>query len=448
MDDKFRQQLQRLGVVKGLKALQPAPAMPPVEPPRQASSTLPGEELSTPYGPVWVEKRVYPSMHPHGRYALGEIQRLSAEGVALFGVSSLGARPAFLDTETTGLAGGAGTLVFLTGIGVWEDDHLTLHLVFLRSPDEELAAMHYIEGVLDGATGIVSFNGTGFDLPLLETRFILNRMAPRWRALPHLDLLTVARQLWRDHLESRRLGMLETAILRVQRAEVDIESSLIPWLYRQYLDTGDTTDMIRVFYHNRCDVLSLVTLLVHVTRMVTAPEQMTLAPGEWAGVGRVYDHAGREAEAFKAWERALAQENGTLDEDIAAHLRCEMALRHKRCGAWERAFALWDAWAKYHPLAVEPLVERAKYFEWTAGNLRAALAETDAALNRAERHPKSLKRAELLAELRHRKERLERKLANEQMKESTNARMEEPTNERMEESTNARMEESMIWKNQ
>ncbi len=425
MDYTFREQLRRLGVVKGLKALQAAPSPSLAEPSRQASSALPGDELLTPHGPVWVEKRVYPSFHPHGRYALGEMRHLPVEALPLFGVPDLGARPAFLDTETTGLAGGAGTLVFLTGIGVWADDALTLHLVFLRSPAEEPAAMHYIEDVLAGVTGIVSFNGTGFDLPLLETRFVLNRMAPRWRALPHLDLLTVARQLWRDHLESRRLGVLETEILRVQRAEVDIESALIPWLYRQYLDTGDTGDMARVFYHNRIDVLSLVSLLVHVTRMVASPEQMVLAPGEWAGVGRVYDRAGREAEALMAWERALLQESGTLDEDTAARLWCEMALRHKRRAAWPEALSLWDAWVQSQPLAVDPLVERAKYYEWTTGDLRAALAETDSALQRAERHPKGLKRTQLLAELRHRQERLERKLASQRMEESANGRISE-----------------------
>ncbi|MFN2283786.1 MAG: ribonuclease H-like domain-containing protein [Anaerolineae bacterium] len=412
MDDKLRQQLKRLGVVKGLKALQPAPPPTPAEPARQASSALPGDEIATEYGPVWVEKRVYPSFHPHGRYTLGEMQRLPVEALSLFGIPDLGARPAFLDTETTGLSGGAGTLVFLTGIGVWENDALTLHLVFLRSPDEELAAMHYIEDVLAGATGIVSFNGTGFDLPLLESRFILNRMAPRWRALPHLDLLTVARQLWRDHLGSRRLGVLETEILRVQRAEVDIESSLIPWLYRQYLNTGTTDDMVRVFYHNRIDVLSLVSLLVHVTRMVSSPEQMALAPGEWAGVGRVFDRAGREVDAFVAWEQALTDVEN-LDEACAARLWAEMALRHKRRESWAEALVLWDAWIESQPLAVDPLVERAKYYEWTTGDLHAALAETDSALQRTERHPKGLKRTQLLAELRHRKERLERKLAAE-----------------------------------
>ncbi len=368
---------------------------------------------------------MYPAFHPHGRYTLGEVECLPAAGLALFGVPTLGVHPAFLDTETTGLAGGAGTLVFLTGIGVWENPALTLHLVFLRSPDEEPAAMHYIADVLAGVTGLVSFNGAGFDLPLLETRFILNRMAPRWRALPHLDLLTVARQLWRDHLESRRLGVLETEILHVQRTEADVDSALIPWLYRQYLDSGNPAAMARVFYHNRIDVLSLVSLLVHVTRMVTSPEQMALAPGEWAGVGRVFDHAGREAEAFKAWEQALLQETGTLDENTAARLWCEMALRHKRCGAWERAFALWDTWANCHPLAVEPLVECAKYYEWTAGDLPAALSATDAALRRAARHPQNLKRAELLAELWHRRDRLERKLANGRTEESANERISE-----------------------
>ena len=409
MDDKLRQQLKRLGVVKGLRALQPAPSPVSAEPSRSPSVTLPGDEIITEHGPLWVEKRVYPSFHPHGRYTLGEMQHLPVEALSLFGMPDLGARPAFLDTETTGLSGGAGTLVFLTGIGVWENDGLTLHLVFLRSPDEEFAAMHYIEDVLAGATGIVSFNGNGFDLPLLESRFILNRMAPRWRALPHLDLLTVARQLWRDHLESRRLGVLETEILRVQRAEVDIESSLIPWLYRQYLDTGNTDDIVRVFYHNRIDVLSLVSLLVHVTRMVTSPEQMALAPGEWVGVGRVFDRAGREVDAFGAWERALTGLDD-LDAACAARLWAEMAVRHKRREAWTEALVLWDAWIESQPLTVDPLVERAKYYEWTAGDLNAALAETDIALQRAERHPKGLKRTQLLAELRHRKERLERKL--------------------------------------
>ncbi|HOT91556.1 MAG TPA: ribonuclease H-like domain-containing protein [Anaerolineae bacterium] len=416
MDDKIRQQLQRLGVVKGLKALNPVPTPSPAKPSRSGEFTLPGNEMVTPHGPVWVEKRLYPSFHPHGRYMLGEVHPLSAEALTLFGVPHLGAHPAFLDTETTGLAGGAGTLVFLTGIGVWGDDALTLHLVFLRSPDEEPAAMHYVADVLADATGIVSFNGTGFDLPLLESRFILNRMTPRWRTLPHLDLLTVARQLWRDHLESRRLGMLETEILRVQRAEADIESALIPWLYREYLNTGDVRDMVRVFYHNRMDVLSLVSLLAHVTRMVTSPEQMALAPGEWAGVGRVFDNAGRETDAFAAWERALADMDG-LDEACAARLWSEMALRYKRREDWDKALALWKTWGECQPLAVEPLIERAKYHEWRTGDLRAALSDTETALHRAERHPKSLQRAELLAELRHRKERLERKLANERISE-------------------------------
>lgn len=411
MDAKLSKQLKRLGVVKGLKALQPAPEPPKPKPaPEIARGALPGEEVQTEYGTAWVERRTYPDFHPHGRYALGAVQSLHAGALDWFGVPDLGARPAFLDTETTGLAGGAGTLAFLTGIGVWEGDHLALHLIFMRDPDEECAAMHYVADVLAGATGIVSFNGNGFDLPLLETRFILNRMVPRWRALPHLDLLTVARQLWRDHLPSRRLGVVETEILQVRREDEDIESWLIPLIYRQYLDTGQTAEMERVFYHNRVDILSLVTLLVHVTRMVSSPETMGLAAGEWSGVGRVFDRAGREAETFAAWERALSAETGALDETCAARLWREMGVRYKRRKAWEQAFAVWNDWAMCHPLDVEPLVERAKYYEWTSKDLAAALAETEAALGRAERHPNGPKQADTLSALRHRKARLERKL--------------------------------------
>ena len=367
--------------------------------------------MSTDHGPVWVERQVYPAAHAHGRYALGDVAGLPVEVLSLLGTPDLGARPAFLDTETTGLAGGAGTLVFLTGIGVWEDAGLILHLIFLRSPEEEPAALHYIAEVLDGATGLVTFNGRGFDVPLLETRFILNRLAPRWLLLPHLDLLGVARQLWREHLPSRRLGVLEEEILEITRTEADVPSWMIPDLYRQYLLDGDTGEMARIFYHNRIDVLSLVSLLAHTARMIASPEQMALSAAEWVGIGRVYDRARREAEAMAAWERALAGEAGEISPECAERVCQELGLRYKRREAWTEAFAVWEMWARSAPWAIDPFVERAKYYEWTAGDLEAALKETQAALRRAASLPRGMQQLHTLAELRHRQERLERKLA-------------------------------------
>jgi non-canonical purine NTP pyrophosphatase (RdgB/HAM1 family) len=420
MDDGLRRRLRRLGVVQGLGGLKPSPLdeqVPPETRPTEGqrddarAAGLPGGVMQTPHGPFWLLRRTYPAAVVHGSHAFGDLDRIDTEALALMKVPDLGPRPAFLDTETTGLAGGAGTLAFLVGAGVWEGDALVLHLIFMRTPEEELAALHYLTEVLAGATGLVTFNGRGFDVPILESRYILNRLVPTALALPHLDLLAVARQLWRDHLPSRRLGVLETEILQVERTEQDLDSGLIPYLYRQYLETGETFEMRRVFYHNEIDVLSLASLLVHVAQMVVAPEALPLAPGEWAGVGRIYDRAGREAEALAAWRRALAEEGDALDAVCAARLWTEMGLRHKRRGAWEEALSIWDAWMAADPHTIAPLEEEAKYYEWTAHSLEAALACTESALERVAQWPAGAARRDARATLHHRAQRLERRLA-------------------------------------
>jgi len=401
-----------MGVTQGLKHLQsPAPSPAPASsPPRSPGKSLPGSELATVHGRVWVDRHDYPSGYAHGRYRLDAVAGVPPAALSMLGVPALGARPAFLDTETTGLAGGAGTLLFLTGVGIWDGAGLTVHQVFLRDPGHELAALRHLDDLLSSATGLVTFNGRGFDVPLLQTRFILNRLAPRWAALPHLDLLAVARQLWRDHLPSRRLGVLETEILHVTRAEADIDSALIPMLYLDYLRSGEPGEMARIFYHNLVDVVSLVTLLAHTSQMVAAPEAMALAAGEWAGGGRVYDGAGRDAAAWDAWSRALSGQAGELDAACAVRLWREMAARRRRADDWAEACAIWETWAARLPGAVEPLVERAKYDEWTARDLKAALQTTLAALDRAARLPRGLEQTVLIKDLLHRRERLERKI--------------------------------------
>lgn len=417
MDPDLQRKLRRLGVVKGVQNLKPA--LPPQAPadkpdavgaPASAPGTdpLPGEMVATPHGPAWVWRRRYPAEHAHGAYALGDVRDLPPQALALLGGGELGTRPAFLDTETTGLAGGAGTLVFLTGVGVWEGDGVALHLIFLRDPDEERAALHYLAELLQGVTGLVTFNGAGFDLPLLESRFILQRMAPLWRALPHLDLLTIARALWREHLPSRRLGALETEVLGIERTETDLPSWLIPAAYREYLLTGRTDEIRRIFYHNEFDVLSMVTLLVHCAWRAQLSDASKIAASEWVGIGRLYERAGCLEEAERAWQHAL--EEDTLSADVAARLWQALALRRKQAEAWEAALDLWQCWAERLPRAIEPLVERAKYFEWTARDIAAALAETEHALARAANLPRGLAREQTLSELRHRETRLRRKL--------------------------------------
>jgi hypothetical protein len=214
--------------------------------------------------------------------------------------------------------------------------------------------------------------------------------------------------LWRDHLASRRLGELETHILNVTRTEEDLDSGLIPYLYREYLESGDPSEIARVFYHNEIDVLSLASLLVHVSMMVTQPDEMDLAPAEWVGVGRVYDRAGCESDAFSAWRSAL---DGELEATCAARVWQELGVRYKRREAWQEALAVWDAWTGAQPLAIDPLVEKAKYYEWVTRDLDEALAVTLGAIARAGDLPNGMARFKALAALDHRRQRLERRLA-------------------------------------
>jgi hypothetical protein len=415
MDDDLRRRLRRLGVFKGLQGLQkPAAAEPEAPTAAESVRDLPGEAVEGEAGTFWLDRRLYQRAHVHGRYALEELTGVTDDALGILGTPDLGPRPAFLDTETTGLAGGAGTLAFLVGVGVWDDDGLTLHLIFMRDPEEEPAALSYLDQVLSEATGLVTFNGRGFDVPILESRYILNRMPPLSLALPHLDLLPVARQLWRDHLPSRALGELERHILAIERSDEDLPSALIPDFYRQYLDTGDTSQIRRIFYHNEIDVLSLATLLAHQARMVLAPDEMTLAPAEWVGVGRLYDKAEMEPEAIEAWRLALSGELGELASDCAERIWSDLGWRYKRREAWDDAFEVWESWIRCLPLATEPLVEEAKYFEWTNRDLEKALDCTDRALRRALAHPPGMRRYKALAELRHRQRRLQEKLAREQ----------------------------------
>ncbi len=426
MDDSLRRRLRKLGVVQGLRGLQKEAAARPAADGVAPSDALPGHELRTDGGTFWLADRVYPGDITHGRHRLAGLAGLSASALELLDVPDLGPRPAFLDTETTGLAGGTGTLAFLVGAGIWQGDQLALHLIFMRDPAEESAALSYLTEVLSQATGLVTFNGRGFDVPILESRYILNRMPPAPLALPHLDLLGVGGVMWRGHDPSRRIGELVRDILDIVRTEQDIDSALIPWLYRQYLETGDTSDIERVFYHNEIDVLSLASLLIHVAQMVDEPEALPLAPAEWVGIGRVYDRVGREDDAIAAWQRALSwglgseelgsqelgsEELGELDGDCASRLWGDIGTRYKRREAWREAMAAWDAWIAAMPLATAPLVEKAKYFEWQAKDLESALRCTQQALKRAAALPSGMARYRTLAELRHRQERLERRLA-------------------------------------
>ncbi len=433
MPEDLRQRLRELGVVRGMHELATLPPRRRVA----IEDLVPGSFHTTSRGQCFVVEATYPPDHLHGNLPLSAFLDLPAETVAQVAqddaLAGMGLRRAcFLDTETTGLSGGTGTMAFVVGLGYFDDTGFRLCQYFLRDPGDEPAMVEALAEHLPEFKALVSFNGRAFDVPILENRFILARIPPPTAGVPHLDLLHPARRLWRYRLHSCALSDLEPEVLGVLREQDDVPGGVIPHLYRDYLRTGDAREMKRVLYHNAVDVLSLVTLATRLCRAFANPwadpegesherdeGNEGLNGAEFYGLGRWYEAKGRLAEAERAYRAALRQSSGqALGADLAPDLHAK-ALRDlgyllKRADRRDEAFAFWQQLALEAALDtadhVLAHVELAKYFEWHVENLAPAAGWTRAALARVENWPTGERRAVTMAGLRHRLARLERKM--------------------------------------
>jgi uncharacterized protein YprB with RNaseH-like and TPR domain len=277
----------------------------------------------------------------------------------------------FLDTETTGLVGGAGTMIFLLGFARIEGEALVFRQLFLADPAAEPAFWQAFLGLTAGVQGLVTFNGRGFDLPLIEMR--LNRYGLRWGGLdaPHWDLLPTARRLWRRRLPSRALMALEEAVLGLERSPDDVPGAEIPSRYWAYLQRRDPDLLEGVFLHNRQDVLSMVTLAARLAHLFENPERDPAVQGwDWVQLGRWYQESGRWEAAERAFRRALEEEAG--DPELRRTAWHALGNLLRRMGRLEEAARVWQAWALEFPGEVLPAVRLARYYERTRRDPREA----------------------------------------------------------------------------
>ena len=396
-------------------------------------AALPGGEVVTPLGAFQLIENRYPLDFVHGPLPLAALlardpataARLARnDALAGAGLRSL----AFLDTETTGLAGGAGTLVFLVGVGAVEEDEFILRQYFLRDPGEEEAMLTALVQDLAPRTGWVTFNGRAFDLPLLETRLTLNRQRGALGQRPHLDLLMPARKLYQGRLASCSLGHIEQHVLSILRDQEDVPGALIPQMYQDYLRTHDASEMHRVIYHNAIDILSMVTLAAHLLEVfatkVETPNSKFQTPNskpeaahlksaiknlkseDLLRLARWHDQEGRFAEAESAYRLALKDK---LDLDARRESLMRFAGLLKRQERRAEAVPLWEQWASFSLDDPQPCVELAKYYEWHAVDLPKAIEWTERALKLVSGWPKGWQRDEALSAIRHRLERLKGK---------------------------------------
>jgi len=320
----------------------------------------------------------------------------------------------FLDTETTGLAGGTGTYAFLVGLAWWDAGGLEVEQLFLRDYSEEHAVLEALAERMAERRVLVTFNGRSFDWPLLETRYRMTRRIPACVPAAHLDLLHPARQLWRLKLGSVRLMELEQHVLAPHGAadwkrEGDIPGALIPQAYFSYLRGGGPEALSLVFRHNQMDLRGLAALATRLVAMLTDPHKAECDALELYGLSRLVERRGERETARKLYEQALAA--GLPDEaDRAA--RRELARLAKREHDFERATELWedilgdtrDGLDAYEQLAIY-YEHRARVPERALELTRQALAALRAAWQRGNVPPALYRR--LRERLGKRLERLE-----------------------------------------
>lgn len=341
-----------------------------------------GQVIENAWGRYFVTERFYPARHRHGSF---EISGLSGmPGRLLEGVSQQRipahdpSRWAFLDTETTGLAGGTGTCAFLVGVGVIEDGGFRVRLFFMRDYDEERAMLAGLAEFLRWYDVLVTYNGKTYDGPLLETRYRLARQQFPLERMHHLDLLHGARQLWKLRMESCRLMQLEAEILGFLR-EGDLPGEMVPYYYFEYLRTRQAFRLVPLFHHNVMDIVTLACLTAVALPAFSSPEDAPLRHGgDLLGLARWLRRRGRLDQARGLYRRALRA--GLPDGELCAALWECAGIEKKLANYAEMVRLLEEAAQMPGARRREALEELAKYHERREKNYPRALEYTLAAL--------------------------------------------------------------------
>lgn len=379
----------------------------PLSEPRTAPNPhehgLSGEEVATEHGSHWELEMFYPSHRRHGSADIGALSDLPHDLLHAISEGSAPSAPpsewAFLDTETTGLAGGTGTCAFLVGVGRITPEGFHVRQFFMRDYGEEASLLAALSEHLAPFRVLVTYNGRTFDQPLLETRYRMNRTRPPFARMDHhVDLLYGARRLWKLRFESCRLVELESRILGYDRVG-DVPGSMIPALYFEYVRTRRGAPLKPVFEHNALDILSLACLTGIVPQAFQNPSEASIVRHgeEILGMARWVLQTGGQEEARALFERAV---NTGLRDELLFRTLWDMAALDRKLGAEDRALGVLNDLATCkNPYRVRAIEELAKHEEHQKKNLARALVWVQAALGHED-----------TPELRKREQRLQRRL--------------------------------------
>ncbi len=382
------------------------------------SDVMSGNMADTPYGSCFYSEKAIPLETSFGEHLLAEI-------IPYFPFQSDFFRPEFhektgeirldealfFDTETTGLAGGAGTYIFLLGLGYFTKDAFCIRQYFMSDYHEEEALLWSVNQLFaQNFKLLVTYNGRSYDYPLMQTRFIMTRQPMQLTDPYHLDLLFPARRIWKRRLQDCSLANIERRVLKINREE-DIPGYLIPHVYFRYLQDRDARPLKPVFEHNLQDIISLVILTAKISQVLKDPLQGDIYGLDLCGVGKFYE-TNRDYEfSTRCYEEAL---KGNLSDEDSLEVLKLCSFAYKKQGQWEKAEAAWrDILSLTRQFLSYPYEELAKYYEHRLRDYCKALNIVEEALLRLEQeslHPDQ--KEEWQKGFRYRLQRIQRKQQN------------------------------------
>ena len=352
---------------------------------RMAATLLPaGDVRSNALGSHYLIRTAYAEDYFHGKVRLSRFSTTDLQCLLnlmrVKGSVPSRDRIVFLDTETTGIQGGAGMCPFLVGVGNFAGGEFQMTQYFIRDFDEEPSMLHALAERLQHFELIVTYNGAAFDLPLLETRFTLARMENPFESMSHFDLLFTARKLWRNGHGSCRLVALENELLSFLRGP-DIPGALIPRAYFDYLQRRPAPALESIFTHNVHDVVSLAALTVHACDRVTFEPAALDEPLDLYSLGRVLDGTADWRRSVQLYEMAC---RGELPDSIRLKAMENLAVLYRRAGEYERSREICEELMRHRQFSMVGYEGAAIYFERVARDCESAQRVIEEGLARAE----------------------------------------------------------------
>lgn len=343
---------------------------------------LEGSIVENDQGSCFVVTKEYADSYLYGGYNLGYARELRINNLKAvckditdeFSIDDF----LFLDTETTGLCGGVGTVAFLVGVGYYREDKFFVKQFFMRDYDEEPALLYELSKLFEEFKALITYNGKSFDAGVLNNRYLMNRFKPIFEDIPHVDLLHPSRVIWKNSLSDVRLSTLEKEILSEYRVD-DIPGSMIPAAYFEYLEEKDASTIVKVLLHNVSDILSMTSVLMRIHDIINDPINSCSCDEELAGAGRIFEKSREYNTVIKCLEKCNDIENSYMRRRVTRSL----SVAYKRTGKYKEAL---DYWNKIKDISGEldifPLVELAKYYEHSSKDYEMAILVTETAMKR------------------------------------------------------------------